>query len=80
MSVHILYTPMEEVRREQHGEERWCFRCRKKQVFEWVMDVPICITGEETGCWYGPSHSIECSVCHLIDGDYFPGTSREWDE
>lgn len=80
MSIHILHTPMNEVHRATDGEARWCFTCRTKRTFEHVVDVPVCVTGNEAGCWYGPSHSIECSVCHTTDGDYFPGTEREWSE
>lgn len=76
---HILYTPMEEVWRED-WKERWCFTCRKRLTFEYVVSIPICITGDETGCWYGPTNSIECPNCHRTDADCFPGTSREWSD
>ncbi len=78
MSVHILHTPMEAVHRSVIAENRWCFHCRRRQTFEYVVERPICITGDETGCWYGPTRSIECAVCHTTDGDCFPGTQREW--
>lgn len=78
MSAHILHTPMEETYRRIHGQRRWCFTCREKQWFEYVVQTPICVTGDETGCWYGPTRSIECVVCHTTDGDCFPGTQREW--
>jgi hypothetical protein len=78
---HMLITPMEEVRREWDGKDvRWCFGCRSRQLFEYVVTAPICITGEEAGCWYEPTHSIECSNCLLEDGDLFPGRMRCWDE
>ncbi len=81
MSVHILHTPMNEVSREPYGTEpRWCFYCRKRRSFEHVTNLPICESLDDTGCWYGPSHSIECSVCGRSDADCFPGTEREWFE
>ena len=80
MTLHILRTPVEEVWRVPHfdGEQRWCFTCRARRTFEHVVAKPVCITGEETGCWYGPSHRIECTVCKREDADCFPGTQREW--
>ena len=80
MSVHILHTPMEETYRRIHGKRRWCYRCREKQWFDLVVRTPICETGEETGCYYAPTRSIECTVCKKEDGDRFPGQPREWDE
>lgn len=75
--IHILYTPMAETRRKPDGE-RWCFSCRKRRQFEHVTSVPVCESIDDTGCWYGPSHEIECTVCGVVDGDCFPGTTREW--
>ena len=42
MTVHILWTePQKEVVRKQDGDERWCFCCRKRRVFEYVVLSPI---------------------------------------
>lgn len=30
--------------------------------------------------YYGPIHHIECTTCHTVDGDCFPGTQREWSD
>lgn len=88
MVTHILHTPMEEVRREAEGE-RWCFKCRKRREFVRVVTTPITVfwcdlktrkIESNTGAWYGPSARIECDTCHLVDGDCFPGTYREWED
>jgi hypothetical protein len=76
--VHILHTPMEEVARKAHGE-RWCFVCRKRRDFEYVITRPIVTSIHDTGAWYGPSHRIECTFCKTTDSDCFPGTAREWE-
>lgn len=62
---------MEEVHRESDGE-RWCFRCRKRREFEYVITAPVELS------YYGPTRQIECTHCHTTDGDCFPGTEREW--
>lgn len=92
MTLHILRTPMEEVHRSplHDGEPRFCFHCRKRRVFDFVVDRPINIamdwywpTDEELmdhESYYGPSRRIECTSCHTTDGDCFPGTSREWSD
>ena len=74
-NVTVCYgPPMREHTREQHGEERWCFRCRKRRTFELVVSVPTGIS------YYDPHSWIECGTCHLTDGDVFPGRIREWVE
>jgi hypothetical protein len=78
MTVHILHIPMEEVSRRPDGE-RWCFVCRKRRVFEFVVERPIVTSIDDTGCWYGPTSQIECATCRTIDADLFPGRVREWE-
>ena len=68
--------PMEETHREQHGEVRWCFKCRKRRRFDYVVLSPT----TETGWYWGPVPRIECAECHTSNGDLFPGWSREWEE
>ena len=63
----------EEVRRTLEGE-RWCFVCRKRREFEYVVLVPVEMS------YYGPTRRIECSQCRTVDGDLFPGAEREWSE
>lgn len=69
----ICHEEMREVVRRPDGEPRWCFRCRKVRVFEYVVLAPVGIS------YYGPTPAIECGTCHLMDGDLFPGRSREWE-
>ena len=82
MSVHILTFPTAEIRREPDGE-RWCFICRKRREFLYVVtasvidpDIPL---DEQTGAWYGPTPHMECGTCTTWDGDCFPGSGRYWE-
>ena len=71
MSVHICYTePLEEIVRKQIGQ-RWCFVCRKRRNFSWVVMAPVGLS------YYGPHEKIVCDACKTQDGDCFPGTYRE---
>ena len=70
MSVHILRTPMEEISRRSLGE-KYCFVCRRRRDFEHVISAPVGLS------YYGPTTQIECTHCGKIDGDVFPGHSRE---
>jgi hypothetical protein len=82
MSLHI--------HRTQSGEERWCFVCRKQRTFEYVVLSPVneamnwyWPTDQELidhESYYGPTHQVECSVCHTMDSDMFPGGYREWSD
>ena len=88
MSIHILWIgPHEEVIRRPYrdGSERFCFHCRKRQVFEYVVLSPVFdhtlpVNEWPTDAYYGPIRKVECSVCKTQDGDKFPGTWREWEE
>lgn len=74
MSLIICYgPPMKEVTREPSGE-RWCFTCRKRREFEFVVMAPA------EPSYYGPSPSMECTTCKTSDGDLFPGREREWED
>jgi hypothetical protein len=74
VSVHICSGPkMQEVVRRADGE-RWCFTCRKRRDFLFIVDAPIELS------YYGPTPHIECATCGKWDGDCFPGTAREWEE
>lgn len=72
MSVICNAGPTRVVHREGNGESRWCFQCRARAPFEYVVAAP---TDPES--WYGPTPSIQCQAGHL-DGDLFPGRAREW--
>lgn len=63
---------MREVVRRPDGEARWCFRCRARREFFFVVRSEVEIS------YYGPHPSIRCSEGHL-DGDLFPGRVREWE-
>jgi hypothetical protein len=67
----ICTTPMREIHRETVGV-RWCFVCRKRREFVYVVTATI------EPSYYDPNPAIECTVCGRIDGDLFPGRSREW--
>lgn len=73
MSVNICGPRMKEVHREAVGV-RWCFACRKRREFVYVVMDAV-----EPSYW-GPTCSIECADRGHYDGDLFPGCSREWGE
>jgi len=71
--VHISRGPaMEEVKRESEGI-KWCFHCRKRREFFYIVTAPI------EPSYYGPNVDIECGHCNTSDGDLFPGGYREWE-
>lgn len=64
------------IRDDKHGEERWCFTCRKRREFRYIV-------GRDTDYendWYGPSAHIECGTCKTSDGDCGFGRIREWED
>lgn len=71
MTLHICREEMREVVRQADGE-RFCFVCRKRRAFLYVVDTPVGMS------YYGPTPRIECATCGTIDGDMFPGRAREW--
>jgi hypothetical protein len=74
MTLNICYGPStEEIFRESYGE-RFCFVCRKRREFFYVVKAPT------EPSYYGPTRSIRCGFCDADDGDVFPGRSREWDD
>jgi hypothetical protein len=73
-AVRVCWEPMEEVSRESQGE-RWCFKCRSRRKFFYVVTAPT-----DPMSYYGPNPSVRCGTCDLPDGDLFPGREREWDE
>lgn len=72
--VVVCREELREVRRDQDGAPRWCFRCRACRVFQYVVRAPV------GPSYYGPNPGIECGTCGTSDGDLFPGRTREWDE
>lgn len=73
-AVHICQGPeMETVVDEPDGETRWCFICRERVEFRFIVEAP-----KEPSYW-PPFASIQCVSGHT-DGDLFPGRGREWHE
>ena len=73
MSVIICRGPaLEEVSRRDLGA-RWCFSCRKRQNFVYVVIAPT------EPSYYDPLPSIRCSGCNRADADLGFGRCREWD-
>ena len=65
--------PMKEIARKPDGE-RWCFRCRRRTQFEYVVTAPV------EPSYYGPEPSIRCTQCDHADTDLGFGRYREWEE
>lgn len=64
---------IEEIVRDEI-ETRWCFVCRARRMFVYVV-------AREVGpSWYEPNQSIRCATSDHIDGDLFPGRAREWED
>ena len=68
----ICREEMHEVTRKPHGDQRWCFQCRDRVPFEFIVTAPV------GPSYYEPNPSIECGPRGHIDGDMFPGRWREW--
>jgi len=67
----ICGTRMKEHSRRSQGD-KWCFHCRKRHEFFWVVMVP------DGPSYYGPNAGIEGIGSECTD--LFPGWTREWDE
>ncbi len=79
-NVWITWTePLEETFRRPDGDVRWCFECRARRQFVYIVMSPIQPDDPEDWSYYGPSASIRCETCDTTDSDLFPGTSREWE-
>lgn len=74
MSLHIHRVPTEVTHNESEGE-RWCFNCRARHEFQFIILTPT----DPMSC-YGPTPLIRCSNCQQADADLFPGRFREWPE
>jgi len=66
--VVICGTRMKEVSRASEGE-RWCFTCRRRHEFWWVVTAPDGMS------YYGPSAQMEGVNRHCHD--LFPGWYRQ---
>lgn len=67
-NIAISGTRMKEVSRDSEGE-RWCFHCRKRHEFWWVVTVP------DGWSYYGPEARMEGVKRGCTD--LFPGWFRE---
>ena len=65
-----------EIIHDEADGERWCFKCRKRREFRYIVGRDPDYMND----YYGPSAHVECSVCKTTDGDCFPGWSREWED
>jgi hypothetical protein len=71
--LNINHGPrMKEIRREDWAE-RWCFACRGRHMFLYVVDAPVEMS------YYGPNPSIRCGSCGQVNGDCGFGRAREWE-
>lgn len=62
----------EEVVRRDDGE-RWCFQCRARVPFQFV------VTRDVEPSYYEPNPSIRCAPKGHYDGDVGFGAVREWE-
>lgn len=65
MTDYVVVVPPRIYDRVPDGEQRWCFRCRKRRAFKRTMRASH----------YGLFVIIACENGH-VDGDCFPGTWR----
>lgn len=73
---------MEERSRESMGV-RWCFKCRGRHEFFWIVMVPVIDFSNEASIYaamWGPTaHSI-CTGCGQSWGELFPGRFYQWED
>lgn len=75
----IVCGPEMIVEREVPQGQRWCFVCRARRNFVLRVCAPRVDADDAValGAMWGPVASIACAGGH-VDGDLFPGGSREW--
>ena len=71
--VTICYGAEHRVIKNESQGELWCFHCRKRREFFFIVTAPV------EPDWYGPNADIKCGHCNTSDGDLFPGREREWE-
>lgn len=71
--LHICRGPVMEERSREDIGVRWCFSCRKRTQFQFIVTAPA---GRS---YYGPNPSIRCGACGQVDGDVGFGRCREWE-
>lgn len=81
--VVICHGPaMEETSRTSMGV-KWCFKCRGRHEFEWIVLSPVIDWEDEASIWaaaWGPTAYSECGGCRQSMGELFPGWSYRWDD
>lgn len=65
-----------EIIRDESIGEHWCFKCRKRRDFRFIVGRDP----DWENDYYGPSAHVECSVCNTVDGDCGFGSSREYSD
>lgn len=73
---------MEEASRASMGV-RWCFKCRKRAEFSWVVLSPVIDWDDEASiaaAMWGPIAHSECGNCGRHAGELFPGWEYKWED
>ena len=60
--------PRVEVARTPYPGQRWCFHCRARHTFEYVIYEP----GRDASELDCPEAEVQCATCHTKDSDRFP--------
>lgn len=68
--------PLTEVRRTPYPHARWCFTCRERTTFDYVVFHP----SQDASELDGPEAEIQCHTCRTTDSDLFPGNFRPFIE
>lgn len=83
IGIHVCRGPkMEETARTSMGE-RWCFKCRTRAEFSWVVMWPVIDWSDEgsiSAAMWGEYEHSECGNCKQHAGELFPGWSYRDDE
>jgi hypothetical protein len=74
--VTICHGPtMEEASRTPMGV-KWCFKCRSRNEFQWIVIAPVIDWNNEASiaaAYWGPVAHSECGRCKKHGGELFPG-------
>lgn len=76
VQVHVFTgPPMEEASRTSMGT-KWCFKCRTRAEFTWIVKAPIIDWDDDNSiaaAMIGPYAHSECGNCKQHGGELFPG-------
>ncbi|HVX57390.1 MAG TPA: hypothetical protein VHA37_06685 [Candidatus Saccharimonadales bacterium] len=76
VQVHVFTgPPMEEASRTAMGV-KWCFKCRTRAKFSWIVMAPVIDWDDEnsiSAAMVGPYAHSECGNCKQHAGELFPG-------